>query len=77
MANEYVLDEMLKKLDERRNKLAYTIVKCYEEGYHINSRKANLFYIANIVSDCYAIRPQLSTVQQNKLLNITRKILSF
>lgn len=76
MANEYVLERMLKILNERRNKLAYTIVNCHDEGYNINSRKANLFYIANMVTDCYKIIPQLSTLQRNKLLNITRKLLT-
>lgn len=75
MADDYILAEMLKTLIDKRNKLANTIVKCHEEGYNIDSTKANLFYLINIVSDCYKIVPHLSTIQRNKLLNITRKLL--
>lgn len=75
MTNEEVLEQLLKMLIDKRNKLAYTIVKCHDEGYSINNRKANLFYLINIVSDCYYLAPHLSAIQQNKLMNITRKLL--
>jgi len=74
MAND-VLEQMLKTLIDKRNKLAYTIVKCHDEGYDINTSKANLFYLINIVSECYCIAPYLSAVQRNKLINITKKLL--
>ena len=75
MINEEVLELMLMNLIDKRNKLAYTIVKCRDEGYNINNRKANLFYLINIVLDCCYLAPHLSDVQQNKLINITRKLL--
>ena len=77
MANDYALEQMLKTLTDKRNKLANTIVVCHREGYNIDSTKANLFYLINIVTDCYKIVPQLSTIQQDKLLNITKKLLLF
>lgn len=77
MSNTYVFEQMLKTLTDRRDKLANTIVVCHGEGYNIDSSKANLFYLINIVSDCYKLVPKLNTVQQNKLLNITRKLLTF
>lgn len=77
MANDYILDQMLKNLTDKRDKLAYTIVICHKEGYNIDSKKANLFYLLNIVSDCYKIVPQLTTIQKSKLINITRKLLTF
>lgn len=77
MANDCILDKMLETLIDKRNKLAHTIVSCHKEGYNIDSSKANLFCLLNIVSDCYKIVPQLSTIQKNKLLNITRKVLTF
>lgn len=67
---------MLKTLIDKRNKLANTIVKCHEEGYNLDNSKINLFYLINIVSDCYKIIPSLSIIQRNKLLNITRKLLT-
>lgn len=77
MNDDYMLSQMLEALTNKRNKLAKTIVVCHDEGYNINSRKANLFCLCNIVSDCYAIAPQLSAIQRTKLLNITRKLLAF
>lgn len=77
MSNNYALKHMLETLIDKRNKLAETIVVCHNEGYNIDNSKANLFYLLNIVSDCYKIVPSLSTIQQNKLLNLTRKVLTF
>lgn len=75
MTNDNELDRMLKTLIEKRDKLAYTIVKCHDEGYSINDRKANLFYLLNIVSECYLIVDCLTTVQKNKLMNLSKKLL--
>lgn len=77
MSNAYALEHMLETLIDKRNKLAETIVVCHNEGYNIDNSKANLFYLLNIVSDCYKIVPILSTIQQDKLLNLTRKVLTF
>ena len=77
MTNDYILDQMLNELVDKRNKLANTIVVCHNEGYNFDSVKANLFYLTNIVIDCYKITPQLTNVQQAKLINITRKLLAF
>lgn len=76
MDDAYILAKMLKTLINERNKLAYAVIKCHEEGYEIDNSKANLFYLFNIVSDCYKIVPRLNTIQRNKLLNITRKLLN-
>lgn len=77
MTNDYILEQMLNELVDKRNKLANTIVVCHDEGYNFDSVKANLFYLINIVLDCYYLRSKLTTIQQNKLLNISRKLLTF